>query len=223
MEAVKKVKEDFPELKAAPEGASGQSNTMPQLEDAKEAAKLAAKEVRGGFPLLHEQAVISLWGWTENAVAAFLAAWLENNPSAWNVPEVARLRVRIGEYEELDRQERCLYIVELLERELGGPSRHGVNRFENLLKPFKLDGRVPKIVGRGFLELHQIRNVLVHRNGAADRRMVEACPWLRVKIGAPIIVKHRQFVRYCLAAIKYVTVIKNRLRKLHLSRVASGG
>jgi uncharacterized protein YutE (UPF0331/DUF86 family) len=49
----------------------------------------------------------------------------------------------------------------------------GCGRFESLLDTIGLGGSVEETVKRLFLELSQVRNIVVHKAGKADKRIVE--------------------------------------------------
>jgi hypothetical protein len=184
-----------------------------RLKRAREEAELAQREVDNEFPLLHAQAAISIWAALEALIHSFLAGWLTNEPSAKDVEEVRKLRIRLWEYDAMDMQERCLHTVALLDQELGTPLSHGVTRFERLLAPFGLAGSVDDDVKKALFEMNHVRNVLVHREGIADRRLAEACPWLQVKPGDPVVVRHETFARYAGAAHDYVLELIQRVRE----------
>jgi hypothetical protein len=107
-----------------------------KLERAKREAALAQHEVENDFPLLHSQALVALWGQLEHMVRSFVVRWLEHLPSPFSSDPVAQVRVRIGEYDGLETEERLWYVVGLMERELGSALKQGVNRFESLLSGF---------------------------------------------------------------------------------------
>jgi hypothetical protein len=175
-----------------------------QLDRAQQQAQLAQSEVDAGFPLLHAQATISLWGDLENALRTFVATWLSNEPTARNIESVQRLKVCLGEYESMDPDERCYYIVDRLEQDLASRNRRGVDRFESLLQPFGFAGPLDKQLKRDLLELYHVRNVLVHRRGLADRKLVQACPWLHLTQGKQITIAHECYLKYHKAVTAYV-------------------
>ena len=41
----------------------------------------------------------------------FPVEWLANKPEAWRVEAVEKSRVRLDDYEAMDRRERCFYIA----------------------------------------------------------------------------------------------------------------
>jgi hypothetical protein len=182
-----------------------------RLQAAQRRAEFAEAEVDAGFPLLHAHAAISLWGDLENALRTFLASWLMNEPNARNVEPLRRLKVCLGEYESMDPEERCYYIVDRLEQELESRNRRGVDRFESLLEPFGLAGPLDKNLKRELLELYHVRNVLVHRRGLADRKLVQACPWLHLSSGEQVIITHECYLKYHRAVAAYVVELTVRV------------
>jgi len=174
------------------------------LDRAQKAAELARTEVDTGFPLLHAQATISLWSDLENALRTFLATWLSHEPTASSIEPIQKLKVCLGEYESMDSDERCYYIVDRLEQEIESRNRRGVDRFEALLAAFGFKSPLDKRVKRDLLELYHVRNVLVHRRGVADRRLVQACPWLHLSAGEQITVTPESYHKYLHAVGIYV-------------------
>lgn len=183
-----------------------------RLERARKEAALAQEEVELGFPLLQAQAAISLWGSLEALVRTFLARWLVNSPGAMQAAEITKLRVRVGEYESLTPEERAFYVLDLLEEVLNCRRSPGTGRFEALLKVFSLTSDVGDDIRRDLFELSQVRHVLVHRRGTADRRFIVACPWLNVEVGTRIVVRHSDVQRYGSAAAEYALELVQRIR-----------
>lgn len=179
---------------------------------ARKEAALAQKEVDQAFPLLHEQAVVSLWSWTEDVLLSLLAGYLRNTPAAMAIDQVRKVRVSLSDYHSLDRDERFAYIIAALDRDVSGPLKQGINRFETLLAVFSLSSEVGDAIAKDLFELSQVRNVLVHRGGVADRRLVLSCPWLGLRSGQPVRVTHEAFGRYVAAALRYGAAVVKRLR-----------
>ncbi len=173
---------------------------------------LAQREIDNDFPLLHEQATVALWSALEALVRSFAATWLANSPGAWQKDAVRKLRVRLGEYEALDPADRCLWAIDLLDQETSGPLKHGLGRFEGLLETFQLHGPVREECRKKLFELSQVRHVVVHRRGKADRRLVNACPWLQVKPGDQIRISHVTWREYNDAVSDYVLELIQRVR-----------
>lgn len=175
---------------------------------------LATKEVSEGFPLLYAQAAVSRWSALEVLVRDLVAATLAKRLDLLCKEPISRLRVRVGEYEALTGDERSAYLVELLEQELQATFKLGIGRFECLLASVGLAGAVPEAIRRELFELSQVRNVLVHRRGIADKKFVERCPWLSHAVGTEVRVSHASLGRSYIAAVAYVLVIHQRLKVL---------
>ena len=209
--AIPKAVEALAKIDTALEETNKKKSYAKKLKQAKADGELAQKEVDNGFPILHAQAVIALWGILESQTRSFLAAWLANEPKALFVSQVQKLRIQLGDYESLSQDERPYYILDLLERDVQAPLKQGINRFESLLAIFGLGGEVNETIGKDLFEMHQIRNVLVHRQGIADKRLVLACPWLKISIGDIIVVSHKDYERYSHAALCYVVELIIRI------------
>jgi len=182
-------------------------------EEAKRQADLAKRELENGFRLLHAQALTSLWSGLEVYVENLLAAWLHNEPSARDTDAVRKVRIRLWEYDTMDTAERSLYTIQLLQKEVTGPLTVGVTGFEAQLQLFGLADEVEAELRREIFEASHVRNVLVHRRGVADRRLIQSCPWLGLELGQQVPVGHEEFGRLGLAIIHYEAAIHDRIRR----------
>ena len=178
-----------------------------RLADAKKQAELAQREIDSGFPLLYANASVTLWSYLESMVRATVVAWLKNDPSVWQVDIIAKLRVRLGEYEQLSQEERLYYVAELIEAETAAGLRNGAERFEAMLRPFRLDGSLPEKLRRDVFEFGQVRNAIVHRGGRTDRQLASSCPWLGLSPGTDLSVGREQFDRFQRATHNYVLLL----------------
>jgi len=188
------------------EGVSSGSKKA-QLDNARKEADLAQREVDFGFPVLHAWAIVGLWAYLESLIRVFVASWLKHKRSSWQVDQIQRLRIQLGEYQSIPREQKHAFVAELLEKELGAGLKCGVTRFEMLLEPFGLSGDIPEILRRTIYEFGQVRNVIVHRGATVDRQFAQACPWLNVQIGTDLQVSAEMFRRYYFAAGAYVTLL----------------
>lgn len=177
------------------------------LTEVQELEELAAREIAADLPLLHSASSVLIWGALEAACRDFLVRWLVAYPSARLINEFNNVRVRVAEYESLDGEDRMRYLVGVLERELATALKPGTGRFDCLLKPFGIHPNVTPEQRRDLSELAAVRNVIVHRAGLADARLVELCPWLLVKIGEPVIVGREAFLRYVEASSAYAAAL----------------
>lgn len=184
-----------------------------ELERAARERELAQKEVDNDFPLIHEQATVFLWGSLEALVRSFAASWFGNKPEVWRHDAVKKIRVRLGDYEALDPADRCLWVIDLLDQDAAGPLRAGVTRFETLLQPLGLTGAFSEDGSKTLFELSQVRHVIMHRRGMADRRLIDACPWLSLAAGDRVRISHDMWQRYNAAVGEYVLELIQRVRE----------
>ena len=202
---------------AAREHQDSSTNWAASLANARKEAEMAEAEVQAGFPLLHAQATVGLWTLLEGTVREFAVGFIKNSPNAMLIPEIAKLKVNLGEYESLDADDRCHHIADLLDRELGAPLKGGVSRLQALLKPFSVFGKVEEDQRKLLYELHQVRNALVHRSGVTDRKLQQECPWLDLKLGDQIVINHEKFNAYSLAVANYVVSVIDSIDALFSS------
>jgi hypothetical protein len=101
-------------------------------------------------------------------------------------------------------------LVYELQRTFSSEQRLGLDCFEAVLKIVGLAGKVEQDIRRDIYELQQLRHTIVHRASLADRKLVEACPWLGLISGGRIFISHEQYNRLMAAVTKYVTVVIER-------------
>lgn len=192
-------------------GENDDPSSAKRLEQAEKEAALAVAEIEKGFPVLHGLAVVALWSWLEHFVKGLIALWLLHRREAINVAAVQKLRVKLGDYLQLQKAEQAHFLVELLEQELASPLKRGANRFESLLEPFGLSGALPDGCAQKLFELQQVRNVLAHRNGRADRRLRAECPWLKLKLNQPVHVTREMLHAYSSATGEFLLTLLYRV------------
>jgi len=196
-------------------GEMGNAEATKRIGMAERDAALAQTEIDTDFPVLHGLAVVGLWSWLEHFVKGFVALWICHERDALTLPAVQKLKVRLGDYIHLDRNEQAAYLAELLEQDLASPLKRGVARFESLLAPFSLDGSVSTECSAALFELQQVRNVIAHRNAKADRRIITDCPWLGLHLNQPLEVSKEMLDKYGNASVEYLTIILYRVGDLY--------
>jgi hypothetical protein len=177
------------------------------VDRAREIAALALQEVEADLPLLHSAAAVLIWGALEAAVIDFLVRWLVSHPACLTAQPFSNIRVRLGEYEHLEGEDRMRFLVRLLEREVGASLKPGVGRFGCLLKPLGIGPSISDDTRRDLTELAAVRNVVVHRSAVADARFTESCPWLGLAVGDLVRVGGSAFDRYLRATSEYAAAI----------------
>jgi hypothetical protein len=190
---------------AKAEGTTTTIEHKSQLTNAESIAKLAVFERDNDFPILHGQFVVSLWGSLETLVLDVVADWIVNEPKILNTTAWHNLKVRVSEYETLDAEQKAIYLASSMDQMLSGPLKGGVNRFESLMETVGLKGSVSGELSKTLWELQQVRNVIAHKRGIADKKFCGACPWLAPNPGDIVSVGRSMCNKYFAAVIGYST------------------
>lgn len=169
--------------------------------------EMAEQEEKSGFTAIYSNAIVALWSRLESLSREFAGVWLKNHPDLIKAEPFSRFRIRVGDFLLLNEEDRFHHLVTVLEQEVAAGIRNGVDRFESILQPLGLAGAIPQKLRRDMFEFGQIRNVVVHCSGIADRRFIEACPWLGLSINQEVRVSEAMFKRYLLCSTVYVTLV----------------
>lgn len=181
------------------------------FEEAKSDAEFVENEIKRGFPLLNAHKLVSSWGSLEVMIEDLQVAFCLNDPTTLQHEKFARTRIPLALFESLEKDERMLLIVSEFDRnELTG-RRIGVDKCEAALEPLGLSGPITPEIRQGLCEIHHVRNVLVHRGGVADRRIVLGCPSLGLKLGDHVTVSHVMQHRCDHILVDYVMTIMCRI------------
>ena len=90
------------------------------IEELKRGGGLARSEVASGFPFLHAQTVIALWSSLETLINDYVMRSLIRRPELLTLKPWKDLKVRIGEYESLDQEQKARHLADIYK--LGKPS-----------------------------------------------------------------------------------------------------
>lgn len=196
--------EVFKELDAKQEADSKERFSLSALRTMEKMSTMAKKEISGDFPLIRGQIAVGLWAILEATMSNIAAGWVYHDRKVLKDETIAKIKIRLGDYEILSRRDRSEYIVEQLEKELGAFQKLGISRFESVLcQFFKTEGLPPEL-RKILYELSQVRNAIVHRAYKADRMLTRSCPWLKLKTGQRLKVTEPMLDKYFGAVGLYV-------------------
>ncbi|MFA5978170.1 MAG: hypothetical protein WC818_07940 [Pseudomonas sp.] len=186
-----------------------------QLDAAKEhAAKIsefAESQRKDGLPYLYSLCAVRLWALTEAMVDELVVHSLLTPSDLFDHSILAKLKGPLIEFRSASPDEQAEFLAETLKQLVDAPLKLGVGKFEALLAPVGLGGEIQEDVRKTLYELSQIRNIIVHKSGKADRRILEACPWLNFKKGETINVTFEMFERYRVATYWYIVAVRGRI------------
>ncbi|SRR6266478_1764195 len=199
------------ETDEAKDGDSAKEKLKKDLVEAKDEGKLAAEECAKGFPLLHAHTLVATWGAFEVAIEDTLVKILLNEPKLLKNQAFTKVKIPLAEFQASDEEGRIRYLLNEITRNQGPGRKQGVDMFESLLDFLALSGAVQEDLKKTIWEMQHVRNVIVHRASCADKRLLEGCPWLNLKIGEKVIVSHDALGRYGAALCQYALNIAHRL------------
>ena len=166
--------------------------------------EFAAAQAKGGFPYLHALAVIRLWTILEVFIQDVIVWTLSNISEAKELPVIKKLKGPLIEFASATQQKQSEYITNLLYDDLSVRLKRGVGRFEDVLNTIELGGPIDEKVKKLIYELSEIRNLMAHKNGVVDERILNNCPWLEATPGEHIKLSRQKYSYYVLAVGWYV-------------------
>jgi hypothetical protein len=183
---------------------------LAQLDGTKRDAAWVQTEAESEFPLLHAHSVVGLWSALEVLCEDFAITWLKNVPSAWSLPEVAKIKIPLSTYQQLSEDEKLRHVVSEISRSQGSEMRKGVGKLKALLQVFALSPAIGPNAQKALHELCQVRNVFVHCGGVADQKFKAECPWFNISPGQQVRINHGLYGWYYSAAKRYARRVSNQ-------------
>jgi hypothetical protein len=188
---------------------SPQHPTPEELEHAKKLEAFAAEQMPH-FAFLHSLAAFRLWTILEVAVEDWLSELLQTHAELRVQPAFASLEGPLVDFVAMSVREQSRVLVECQKQRLSAPLKKGVGRFEALLNTVNLGGPVPDLQRRVLLEVAEVRNIVAHKNGRADSRFINQCPWFGANENSQLLVTHQHFQRYVTVAHWYLVELSRR-------------
>jgi len=186
-----------------------------ELRKATDIEVFAKKEWDEGFPYLYALATVRLWTIMESAIDELVLDVVRLRPNVRQFPAIQKLKGPLVSFMSSSPEEQAEYLVTVLKEDVRASLQPGIGRFEAILSVVGLGGAVLDEVRRAFLELSEVRHVLVHRRGKADAKLVkQRCPWLPFKVGDDVKIRASEFDSFCLACDWYVLELDKRIIQL---------
>lgn len=125
-------------------------------------------------------------------------------PQIFSSEELKRVPVKLT-LEQLDLDQERLFglFLRQVKQDIGTSKKLGIEQFESLFKLFNLSGAVDAQVKKDFMEMQQIRHIIVHRASTVDEKLERLCPWLEWKLGEKIELKEEHASRYSMSFVTY--------------------
>jgi hypothetical protein len=188
------------------------------FEAAKLEAEFARQEIEKEFPLLHSHALVTTWSALEALFEDVVVVHLINRPEILKEEAFQKTRIPLATYEQLNQEDKSRLLVYEVQRTLSSEQRLGLDCFEALLKLVSLSGKVESEMRRDIYEIQQLRHTIVHRASLADRKLLEACPWLKLTSGERIMISREHYRRLIETVFNYVTLVIKRATESETER-----
>jgi len=166
---------------------------------------------------LHGVAMIKACSVLESAVDDVAVALLSDREYWPKLDGLAKLRankVDLVGLLQMTHTQQTNYLLSEIKKETAASYQTGAGRYESILNFVGMGGNVPEIASRSLLELLETRHLLVHRNGVADSKFVNKCPWKAAEIGTKIEIKRLDFSITSMAATWYLLEMQLRASKI---------
>lgn len=183
-----------------------------RLARALEIADLAQQEIDRGFPLLHNHALVGLWGALEAAIDDVCTARILDSPEILESGDLSKVKVNAAEFIKLGDTDRARVVFEELKRVTDATMKVGVGQFERLLNAVGVGGDVDPHVRNVIRIAKEMRNVVAHRAGIVDARFVSACADLNFARGDQLRINREQMHSVLFACVLYVEEVNRRCR-----------
>ena len=173
-------------------------------------ASFAELQQSNGNPYLYGLSSIRLWTLLEALIDELVVEAMKD-PALCDKASLSKLKGSLIEFKSASPDEQAEFLADTLKQAVDAPLKLGIGRFEAILVPVRLGGSVDENVKLTLFELSQVRNCVVHKSGIADRRLIEACPWLNAERGKELRVTDAMFHRYMMAVYWYLFELRGRV------------
>lgn len=178
---------------------------------AKADAAYIQKHRDNGYSAVYSQQVIATWGALEAHVDDVVVMLLRCDKRFLATDALKKTKIPLAAYEALNPSERIEFLLDSLQRDLNARFKKGLGQFESVFDAIDFPGTVEDDLRRTFIEFAAVRNVLVHKRGIADKRLIDACPWLQLPPGVALRISVPHATRYWAAAAVYASKIHRRV------------
>lgn len=186
--------------------------------------RIADKEIGDAFITSYSEAIVTIYSIVEAAVSNVARLIFPLVPEVAEHDKFKKASIPFAKIIGMDTENIYEYFYELYEREVTQGGKYGYNRFDAILKPLNIEtsGKLKNNQANDIFELAQVRNVVVHKLGIADKKFIEIFPNFGIQSGSRIVIKQEQFKKYYMACrdfvLAIVTSVEERFITPHLDK-----
>jgi hypothetical protein len=173
--------------------------------------RVAASNLSRTMSTQYAHSLVGIWGAFEAMVEDFLFNLHLAFPEYFVSEELKKVQIKLSlEQFNLDSEQLFGLLLKEAKQKIDWSQKLGVSQFESLLKLFNLSHGVDEELRKDFLEMQQIRHVIVHRASTVDEKLKTHCPWIEWNLGETIQLKSEHFLRYTKSLTDYGVILVNR-------------
>lgn len=176
------------DVQRAREGTPSEDEWNRRIEVADKKFAVAKQHADSKFAYLYELMLVKFWSILEAGIEEIAVECLKRPDECKGASMLRSVRGPLLEFAAASLDQRAEFLYSELKVATKSSLKIGVGVFEALLEPLGMAGPVDDPTRRLLLELQQKRHVFVHRRGIADKRFMEACPFIGCTLGQPIAV-----------------------------------
>jgi hypothetical protein len=192
------------------EGSPSEDEWTRRIEEADKKFAVAKQHLDLGFSYLYELMLVKFWSILEAGIEEIAVECLKRPDECKDTNLLRSLKGPLLEFASASLDQRAEFLYSEIKVATKSALKVGVGVFEAVLEPLGMAGSVDDLTRRLLLELQQKRHVFVHRRGIADKRFIEACPFLDCTIGQPIVVDRPSVWRFGIAVGLYNFELQKR-------------
>lgn len=164
----------------------------------------AQAEVDSGFHSLSAYVLLSICAALETLAHDFLKICIRDDPSLLKKEIASKLKLAMTDLLTLGEDEKADLLATKILDEMAAPHKLGIERFHDVYEAVGFSFPVREEWRRPIREMYGVRNVILHRGGTVDRRLLTQCPWVAWELGSTVKLTSTDLIRYTGASSAYV-------------------
>lgn len=184
------------------------------LERADKLEQFAKAQMEEGFPYLFDVLIVRLKSILDSMVDDIAVYCINELEVCKSSPALGNLEGPLLPFLELEPEERASLLLEKLKVKVNVSKKLGVGPYEAVFDQLGVGGPVHDGARRAILELIEVRNVVVHRDGRIDRRLKKSCPWITQSIDSKLLLRWIDYRLYYLGVSWYLLELSRRVSQI---------
>lgn len=186
-----------------PEAEPGKSSSVELMSSA------AEREIESGFPLLHANALMGIWGALEACVHDLCLLYIQCIERKKLAEALSGVKAKVGDYLSLDDADQWEWLLNQIEVAGSGSLRAGVGQFDPTLEALGVKPQIDSNVRTVLYRTKLLRNLYAHRAGVADARFLRDWPEQPVPHGKLVVPTGAQVIAGWVASVFYAETVVN--------------